>query len=263
MSATREQATENLEKAHAAKRCEAHRVDGTQCGSPSMGLGHYCYYHFHFVDLSDGFLLPPLEDGEAIQVALTSLGKAIQEKRVDSATSGRILWLLQTAALNLRNTRQQPALHLERQIALVKLRADAQLAAELAKMKAAAELQLQNQLALLEARAAHAEKLLRLRNELIAERQRANAEHRAALASASAEQREQKGREEILQDLEYEILMRRLEWLGSDDWDGTTDPPVGWRPAPDPEDDAPPRKPPVAAPGHATVSPQVQSISPG
>jgi hypothetical protein len=51
--------------------------------------------------------IPVLEDADSIQVCLSDLYRAIATQQVDMLVAGRLLYTLQIAALNLKNTRLQ------------------------------------------------------------------------------------------------------------------------------------------------------------
>src|SRR3989442_907163 len=69
-------------------RCQHIKTNGTQCGSPALRNGEYCYFHRRWrmttVDLSHSahhvtteFVLPVLEDADSIQITLGQIMRMI------------------------------------------------------------------------------------------------------------------------------------------------------------------------------------------
>lgn len=105
------------------RQCEHIRTNGEFCGSPALRGRNYCYFHLTYigrrlraervrqkaaaygVDPSVVPLeLPPLEDANAVQMALTQVIDAILHNRIDSKRAGLVLYALQTASSNLART---------------------------------------------------------------------------------------------------------------------------------------------------------------
>src|SRR2546429_288030 len=91
----------------------------TQCGSPALRNGEYCYFHRRWrmttVDLSHSahhvtteFVLPVLEDADSIQITLGQIMRMIVCRQVDTKSAGLLLYGLQIASANLRRTRFEP-----------------------------------------------------------------------------------------------------------------------------------------------------------
>jgi len=83
-------------------QCQYIKTDGRRCGSPRLKSKRYCYFHYEVnrpVALLD---IPPLEDGNAIQLALTDLARAIVEDRIALKPAALLAYILQTAAANLK-----------------------------------------------------------------------------------------------------------------------------------------------------------------
>jgi len=95
-------------------RCQHVKTNGTQCGSPALRRRRHCYFH-------DGvhrerariaangfpvrrFDLPLLEDANAVQMALMKVIHMLGSGQMDHKTAGLMLYALQTASNNLRNT---------------------------------------------------------------------------------------------------------------------------------------------------------------
>src|SRR5438067_5005244 len=100
-------------------RCQHIKTNGTQCGSPALRNGEYCYFHRRWrmttIDLSHSahhvtteFVLPVLEDADSIQIALGQIMRMIVCRQVDTKSAGLLLYALQIASANLRRTRFEP-----------------------------------------------------------------------------------------------------------------------------------------------------------
>lgn len=94
-------------------RCQHVKTNGTQCGCPALRHRRHCYFH----DQVRGkqariaarnslvrFDLPLLEDANAVQMALMDVMQRLGSGQMDHKTAGLMLYALQTAAVNLRNT---------------------------------------------------------------------------------------------------------------------------------------------------------------
>ena len=97
-------------------QCEHIKANGLRCGSPSLRERRYCYFHFCAHDLrrrrrqqpNAPFVLPLLEDANSIQMAIQQVAEAVLEERIDNKRAGLVLFALQTAACNLKNTDFEP-----------------------------------------------------------------------------------------------------------------------------------------------------------
>src|SRR5207237_633475 len=100
-------------------RCQHIKINGTQCGSPALRNGEYCYFHRRWrmttVDLSHSahhvtteFVLPVLEDADSIQITLGQIMRMIVCRQVDTKSAGLLLYALQIASTNLRRTGFEP-----------------------------------------------------------------------------------------------------------------------------------------------------------
>src|SRR2546429_6015703 len=100
-------------------RCQHIKTNGTQCGSPALRNGEYCYFHRRWrmttVDLSHSahhvtteFVLPVLEDADSIQITLGQIMRMIVCRQVEPKAAGLLLYALQIASANLRRTRFEP-----------------------------------------------------------------------------------------------------------------------------------------------------------
>ena len=82
--------------------CQYMKTDGRQCGSPSLKTKRYCYFHYEVNRAVAHLDIPPLEDGNAIQLALTDLARAIVEDRIALKPAALLAYILQTASANLK-----------------------------------------------------------------------------------------------------------------------------------------------------------------
>jgi hypothetical protein len=100
-------------------RCHHIKVNGTQCGSPSLREANYCYYHirYHWPALEAlenhsewRQSLPALEDANSIQVSLAKVMERLVLQEIDHKTAALMLYALQTASMNLKRTTLEPEL---------------------------------------------------------------------------------------------------------------------------------------------------------
>jgi hypothetical protein len=99
-------------------RCQHVKINGTQCGCPALRRRRLCFFHVRCQDqrkriASDQFkqarfIMPILEDANAIQMALMQIMQLLAMGQMDHKTAGLMLYALQTASVNLRNTRFEP-----------------------------------------------------------------------------------------------------------------------------------------------------------
>ena len=94
-------------------RCQHVKTNGTQCGSPALRRRKYCYFHDNIrterakIAARNSlcrFDLPLLEDANAVQMALMKVIQMLGSGIMDHKTAGLMLYALQTASVNLRNT---------------------------------------------------------------------------------------------------------------------------------------------------------------
>ena len=107
-----------LYPAHIA-RCQHIKMNGVQCGSPALSETTFCYYHIRYhwqalekienhQEFSLGF--PTLEDANSIQVSLAMVMQRLVGQEIDLKSAALMLYALQTAAMNLRQTSLEPKL---------------------------------------------------------------------------------------------------------------------------------------------------------
>ena len=87
-----------IEAAHKAPRCYHVKVNGVRCGSPAMHGDVHCYFHTRIYNppIEDGF--PPLEDANAVQLAIMQVLQALVKKRMEVRVAATLLYGLQTAS---------------------------------------------------------------------------------------------------------------------------------------------------------------------
>ncbi len=96
---------ENLQQADKAPRCQWIKEDGTVCRSPKMRNGDYCFAHVQMLEARPRkFKLPPLEDANAIQMAIMKVQQALIDDEISEKKAGLLLYSLQIAAANLGKT---------------------------------------------------------------------------------------------------------------------------------------------------------------
>ena len=96
-------------------RCQHVKINGTQCGSPALRRRKFCYFHDRVRRertrilanksmMLRRFDLPLLEDANSVQVALMKVMQMLGSGEMEHKTAGLMLYALQTASSNLRNT---------------------------------------------------------------------------------------------------------------------------------------------------------------
>ena len=83
-------------------RCQYIRTDGRRCGSPALKTKRWCYFHYEVNRKTVTLDVPPLEDGNAIQLALTDLARAVADDRIPLKNAALLAYILQTASANLK-----------------------------------------------------------------------------------------------------------------------------------------------------------------
>ena len=124
----------------AFRYCNHIKTDGIQCHSPAKRDGKYCYYHSLYrrrvvptketpgtiqipvidrdrnlvnVDIREPYAqryrLGALEDGAALQVAISTVVNALADNRLDLGRASTLLYGLQLASTNLRTFQMDDA----------------------------------------------------------------------------------------------------------------------------------------------------------
>jgi hypothetical protein len=99
-------------------RCRHVKVNGTQCGSPALRRRRLCFFHVRCQEQrariagsqfgQARFVVPLLEDANAVQLALMQVMQLLGSGQMEHRTAGLMLYALQTASVNLRNTQFEP-----------------------------------------------------------------------------------------------------------------------------------------------------------
>ena len=85
------------------RRCIHLKTDGVQCGAPALTGKPKCHFHIQIYRRPKEFILPPLEDANAIQVGVMEVMRALVEDRMERSKAGTLLYALQIAQSNLSN----------------------------------------------------------------------------------------------------------------------------------------------------------------
>lgn len=106
-------------------QCRHTKPSGLRCGSPALRGHSFCYYHSevhaHQRRHSSAearelpLQLPPLEDAHSIQLALMEIGQAILTDRISDKKAGLLLYMLQTASINVKRIDEDHSEELLRQ----------------------------------------------------------------------------------------------------------------------------------------------------
>src|SRR5207245_1168510 len=104
-------------------RCQHLKTNGTQCGSPALRRNRFCYFHKRYQDErirlnvdrrrrgTATFFLPVLEDANSIQMSLMQIMRLLLTGQIEHKTASLLLYALQTASTNLRQTNFKPWVH--------------------------------------------------------------------------------------------------------------------------------------------------------
>lgn len=94
-----------LELADEAPRCRWVKQDGTSCGSPQMKKHIYCFAHRQMMEARAlALALPAQEDANAIQIGIMRIQKALIEGTISTKTAGLLLYSMQLALQNVKQT---------------------------------------------------------------------------------------------------------------------------------------------------------------
>jgi hypothetical protein len=108
---------------HYPNRCQHLKTSGTQCGSPALRRNRFCYFHKRYQDErirlnvdrrrrgTATFFLPVLEDANSIQMSLMQIMRLLLTGQIEHKTASLLLYALQTASTNLRQTNFKPWIH--------------------------------------------------------------------------------------------------------------------------------------------------------
>ena len=94
------------------RRCQHIKTNGTQCGSPALRDGKFCYHHQECrparvtVKGAGGkaskILVPVFDDAHSIQTMVRQVVMLMLEDKIDDRKAGRVLYALQIASANLK-----------------------------------------------------------------------------------------------------------------------------------------------------------------
>lgn len=100
------------------RRCQYIKVNGTQCGSPSLRENKYCFFHMEWslknreinmnFNVRGTVTLPTLEDANSVQVGLSEVMRLLVTNQIDHRTAALLLYALQTASANLKRISFEP-----------------------------------------------------------------------------------------------------------------------------------------------------------
>jgi len=88
-------------------RCEHIKTNGVRCGSPALRGRRFCYYHYNLAGPRVN-VFPLLEDGNAIQLELGEIIRALVDERIDTKRAALVLYALQIACHNLSRVNFEP-----------------------------------------------------------------------------------------------------------------------------------------------------------
>jgi hypothetical protein len=100
---------ENLEHANRAPRCCYRKTSGELCRAPKMKGQEYCCMHLAMTTAKqDKFELPPLDDANAVQVAITQGARGLLDGTLDEKRAMRLAYYLQLAVSNVSRVSFEP-----------------------------------------------------------------------------------------------------------------------------------------------------------
>ena len=87
-----------------AKQCAYTKVNGHRCGGPAKAPSDFCFHHEGLKDRfgKEKVTVPPLDDQNAIQVAIMDVINGLLSKRLERADAYTVLYGIQIARANLR-----------------------------------------------------------------------------------------------------------------------------------------------------------------
>ncbi|MFZ3214151.1 MAG: hypothetical protein WA188_21810 [Terriglobales bacterium] len=88
-------------------RCEHVKSNGVRCGSPALRAQTYCYFHNNLTGPRVN-VFPLLEDGNAIQLELGEIIRALVDESIDTKRAALVLYALQIASHNLPHVNFEP-----------------------------------------------------------------------------------------------------------------------------------------------------------
>lgn len=100
---------QNLERANRAPRCCFVKTSGELCRAPKMKGQQYCCMHLAMTKAKEEtFELPPLEDANAVQVAIAQGARGLLNGTLDEKRAMRLAYYLQLAVTNVSRVNFEP-----------------------------------------------------------------------------------------------------------------------------------------------------------
>jgi hypothetical protein len=104
-----EKLRQNLEQANRAPRCCFVKSSGELCRAPKVKGQQYCCMHLAMmVTKEKEFELPPLDDPNALQVAITRGARGVLDGTLDEKRAMRLAYYLQLAVTNVGRVNFEP-----------------------------------------------------------------------------------------------------------------------------------------------------------
>jgi hypothetical protein len=102
----------NLAKANQAPRCCFIKASGELCKAPKMKGQQYCCMHLAMTKAKDPEL-PPLDDPNAIQVAITQCARGLMDGSLEEKRAMKLAYFLQLAVTNVGRVAFEPDYEIE------------------------------------------------------------------------------------------------------------------------------------------------------
>ena len=100
---------ENLQRANQAPRCCYVKTSGELCRAPKMKGQQYCCMHLAMTKTKEEeFELPPLDDANAVQVAIAQGARGLLKGTLDEKRAMRLAYYLQLAVTNVSRVNFEP-----------------------------------------------------------------------------------------------------------------------------------------------------------
>src|SRR5690242_16161611 len=100
---------ENLERANQAPRCCFVKTSGELCKAPKVKGQQYCCMHLAMIAVKEKeFELPPLDDPNAVQVAITRGARGVLDGSLDEKRAMKLAYFLQLAVTNVNRVKFEP-----------------------------------------------------------------------------------------------------------------------------------------------------------
>lgn len=104
-----EKLRENLERANRAPRCSYMKTNGELCKAPKIKGQERCCMHLAMKKTeNEDFELPPLDDPNAVQVAITRGARGVMDGTLDEKRAMKLAYFLQLAVTNVGRVKFEP-----------------------------------------------------------------------------------------------------------------------------------------------------------